>query len=187
MSPPMDKYAANSRKSDKPLAGSENSFDRYLTHEFIKRGCFLSGCLTSVGKGKNAHRGDLVAPRDGDFVAGFHRVRRLGNASINGSSASITKTLCKSTSGAKATCFEEEIEAHKNGCQVSGVRCQVPCLLTPDTGHLIPILRFRKNSEQLALFLLGRLRAGACLHVGVVGHFCWVKLQEWRNRLAVVF
>src|SRR6266446_2939474 len=112
MSPPVDKYAANSRKRDKPLLGSENSFDRCLTHEFIKRGCFLSGCLTSVGKGKNAHRGDLVTPGEGDFVAGFHSVRRLGNAAIDGSPASITKTLRKSTSGTKATCFEEEIEAH---------------------------------------------------------------------------
>ena len=196
MSPPMDKSAIEMVTNGwgslrhfwaQAVRRSDNSVDGRLTHKFIKRGCFLSRWLADVGKGKNAHRSDLVTPREGDFVAGFHSTRRLGNVAINGSSARITKTLCQSTSGTKATCFEEDVEAHKNGCQVSGVRCQVPCLLTPDTRHLISILGFRKNSQQLALFLLGRLRAAACLDVSVVGHFCRIQLQEWRNRLTVVF
>ncbi len=163
---------------------SDNGFDRFFTKEFIKCRRVFPRCLTSVRKTKYTHRRDLVAPRQGYFVASFHCMRRLGNVAIDGNPTSFANSLGYRSARAKAACFEEEVETHNNGVRfrVSDIR-----LVPADTWHLTSVLWFRKDSQQLALLLLRRFRRAPCLHVSVVGHLRWIQLQEWRNCLAVVF
>jgi hypothetical protein len=110
MSPPVDKLPIWITK--RAARGSDHSVDRFFTKKFIKGRRVFARSLTSIRKGKNAHRDDLVAARDGYFVAGFNRVGRLGDSAVEGNSACVTKFLGERATRTEATCFEEEIEAH---------------------------------------------------------------------------
>ena len=105
-------------------------FQDFLTQAFIKQCRLFARCLTGGWNRKNPHPGDFITPVQRDFVARLNRMRRFSNVSIYGNTAGFANCLGDGTARAKATCFEEEIEAHSGG-QVSGVRDRV-CSLVPD-------------------------------------------------------